>query len=46
MRAAVLGLPVVVFENASHHLFRDREADVIQGMVTFYERFEKSACVY
>jgi len=32
---------VVVFEHTSHHLFRDREADVIREMVTFYDRFKK-----
>lgn len=32
---------VVVFENTSHCLFRDREADVIREMVTFYGRFKK-----
>lgn len=32
---------VVVFENTSHYLFRDREADVIREMMTFYDRFKK-----
>jgi pimeloyl-ACP methyl ester carboxylesterase len=32
---------VVVFENTSHYLFRDREADVIREMVAFYDRLEK-----
>jgi pimeloyl-ACP methyl ester carboxylesterase len=32
---------VVVFENTSHYLFRDREADVIREMVAFYDRFKK-----
>lgn len=32
---------VVVFENTSHYLFRDREADVIREMMTFYDRFAK-----
>jgi hypothetical protein len=32
---------VVVFENTSHYLFRDREADVIREMVDFYNRFKK-----
>lgn len=32
---------VVVFENTSHYLFRDREADVISEMATFYDRFKK-----
>jgi pimeloyl-ACP methyl ester carboxylesterase len=32
---------VVVFENTSHYLFRDREADVIREMVAFYDRFRK-----
>lgn len=32
---------VVVFENTSHYLFRDREADVIREMVTFYDQFKK-----
>jgi pimeloyl-ACP methyl ester carboxylesterase len=32
---------VVVFENTSHYLFRDREADVIREMVAFYERLKK-----
>lgn len=32
---------VVVFENTSHFLFRDREADVIREMVAFYDRFKK-----
>lgn len=29
---------VVVFENTSHYLFRDREADVIREMLAFYDR--------
>ena len=29
---------VVVFENTSHYLFRDRESDVIREMVAFYDR--------
>jgi pimeloyl-ACP methyl ester carboxylesterase len=32
---------VVVFENTSHYLFRDREGDVIREMVAFYDRFKK-----
>ena len=32
---------VVVFENTSHYLFRDREADVIREMVAFYDEFKK-----
>lgn len=32
---------VVVFDNASHYLFRDREADVIREMVAFYDRLGK-----
>ena len=32
---------VVVFENTSHYLFRDREADVIREMVAFYDRLKK-----
>lgn len=32
---------VVVFENTSHYLFRDREADVIREMLDFYDRFKK-----
>ena len=32
---------VVVFENTSHYLFRDREADVIREMVAFYDGFKK-----
>ena len=29
---------VVVFENTSHYLFRDREADVVREMLAFYDR--------
>lgn len=41
IRRTTPGTRVVVFENTSHYLFRDREADVIREMVTFYERLEK-----
>jgi len=41
IRQATPTARVVVFENTSHYLFRDREADVIREMVTFYERLEK-----
>lgn len=32
---------VVVFENTSHYLFRDREADVLHEMMAFYDRLKK-----
>ena len=32
---------VVVFENTSHYLFRDREADVLREMTAFYDRITK-----
>jgi len=32
---------VVVFENTSHFLFRDRETDVVGEMVAFYDRLKK-----
>lgn len=31
---------VVVFENTSHYLFREREGDVIREMVAFYDRMK------
>lgn len=31
---------VVVFENTSHYLFRDREADVLREMTTFYDKLK------
>lgn len=41
IRQATPTARVVVFENTSHYLFRDREADVIREMVTFYEQVKK-----
>lgn len=40
IRRATPTAHVVVFENTSHYLFRDREADVIREMTTFYDRFK------
>jgi pimeloyl-ACP methyl ester carboxylesterase len=40
IRRATPTARVVVFENTSHYLFRDREADVIREMVDFYDAFK------
>jgi hypothetical protein len=38
IRQATPAARVVVFEDTSHYLFRDREADVVREMSAFYER--------
>ncbi len=41
IRKATPAARVVVFENTSHYLFRDREADVIREMTGFYDQLKK-----